>query len=55
MIWDRIEPGKYEGFDTSRLDNLAVVTIERVTFEQTSRLQFHEHLIEVPLSALGIG
>ena len=37
MIWDRIEPGKYEGFDTNRLDNLAVATIENVIFERPGR------------------
>lgn len=37
MIWDRIAPGKYEGFDTSLLDNLAVATIEKVIFERPGR------------------
>lgn len=34
MIWDRKEPGKYEGLDPTRIDNLVVVTIERVIFER---------------------
>nr|DAD67224.1 MAG TPA: hypothetical protein [Siphoviridae sp. ctXOZ1] len=44
MIWKRLEPGKYEGFPFI-FDN-------RLTFDRTSRLQFHRHLIEVPRSAL---
>ena len=37
MIWDRKEPGKYEGFDTSRIDPQVVATIEKVIFERPGR------------------
>lgn len=37
MIWDRKEPGKYEGFDTSRIDSQVVATIEKVIFERPGR------------------
>lgn len=37
MIWDRKEPGKYEGLDSSRIETPVVVTIEKVIFERPGR------------------
>ena len=37
MIWERLEPGKYEGFDLSALSETKVATIEKVLFERPGR------------------
>ena len=37
MIWERLAPGKYEGFDQTSLNGSKVGTIEKVIFERPGR------------------